>query len=140
VSIAAARRVHCLRPLLDVPEDARWARPTTESPSAETTGSITDAMVGLLRERTGRGPPNASTTMEAALAIVTLGDCLTKVELTLLDQGRGHLALQMRNAVLDGMRGDAIAAVEAITGRRVAAYLATQELDPDLAIIAFHFL
>jgi uncharacterized protein YbcI len=122
-----------------VPEDAHWERPPAERAPAGTTGSITNAMVGLLRTRTGRGPPKARTTMGPELAIVMLGDCLTTLELTLLAEGRGNLAMQMRNAVLEGMRGDAIAAVEAITDRRVAAYLTTQELDPDLAIIAFHF-
>ena len=37
------------------------------------------------------------------------------------------------------MRAEAFAAVEAITGRRVAAYLTANQHDPEGAIIAFHF-
>lgn len=45
-----------------------------------------------------------------------------------------------RRATLhDGMRADATAAMEAITGREVAAYLTAQQHDPDLAVLAFHF-
>ena len=73
------------------------------------------------------------------LAIVTLGDWLTPAEQTLLNECRRGLARQLRTALHDGMRAEAVAAVEQITGRHVAAYLTAHRDDPDLAIIAFHF-
>jgi uncharacterized protein YbcI len=73
------------------------------------------------------------------LAIVTLEDWLTPVERTLLKEGRHALAKQLRTALLDGMRTEATAAVEQITGRHVAAYLTAHQPDPDRAIVAFHF-
>jgi uncharacterized protein YbcI len=73
------------------------------------------------------------------LAVVTLEDCLTKAEKTLAAQGRRPLADEMRAALHDAIRADAIASVEAVTGRRVVAYLAAQEYDPDVAVIAFYF-
>jgi uncharacterized protein YbcI len=73
------------------------------------------------------------------LAIVTLEDWVIPVERTLLNEGRSALAKQLRTALHDGMRAEAIAAVEQVTGRRVAAYLTAHQHDPDVAIIAFHF-
>ena len=79
------------------------------------------------------------TDISPGLALVTLGDWLTPAEQTLLNEGRLALAKQLRTALHDGMRAEAVAAVEQITGRQVAAYVTAHQLDPDLAIIAFHF-
>ena len=73
------------------------------------------------------------------LAIVTLEDWLISAEQTLLDDGRRALAAQFRTALHEGMRPEAVAAVEQITGRRVAAYLTAHQQDPSVAVIAFHF-
>lgn len=52
-----------------------------------------------------------------------------------------HLAIVTlegyRTALHDGMRSDAVAAIEAITGKRVSAYLTDHRDDRDLAVIAF---
>ena len=76
--------------------------------------------------------------MSPDLAIVTLEDWLTPAERTLISEGRRELVTQFRTAIHDGMRAEAVAAVEEITGREVAAYLTAHE-PPDMAIIAFHF-
>jgi uncharacterized protein YbcI len=72
-------------------------------------------------------------------AIVKLEDFLTVAERTLAREGQRALATPFRAALHDGMRGEAVAAVEQITGRQVAAYLTAHRHNPDLAIIAFHF-
>jgi uncharacterized protein YbcI len=72
------------------------------------------------------------------LAIVTLEDALTAAERTLVSEGRRALVTQFRTALHDGMRADAVAAVEEITGRQVAAYLTAHE-HPDMTVLAFHF-
>lgn len=138
----APRRVHCLRPLRDLPE-AATAQTDRGAEHGHTAGewseSISREMVRLLRARTGKGPSKARTALSSDLAIVTLGDYLTEAERTLAGEGRGEVAIWFRTALLDGMRAEAVAAVEALTGRQVAAYLTAHEHDPDLAIIAFHF-
>ena len=138
----ARRRIHCLRPLRDLPA-AATAQADHGAEHAGTAGecaaSISRAMVGLLRARTGRGPSKTRTALSSELAIVTLGDYLTQAERTLAGEGQGEVAIQFRTALLEGMRAEAVAAVEALTGRQVAAYLTAHEHDPDLAIIAFHF-
>src|SRR5829696_2533676 len=126
MSSRARRRIHCLRPLSDPPEAAA-AQTDRGGEHAHTAGesaaSISGAMVRLLRARTGRGPTKARTALSSELAIVTLGDYLTEAERTLTGEGQGEVAIHFRTALLDGMRADAVAAVEALTGRQVAAYL-----------------
>jgi uncharacterized protein YbcI len=164
-----SRRIHCLRPLQSVPEAAssepqpsdRPSHPEATAPMAlsaeptdaradlpsgekgfadgETAAAISRAIVGVVRTRTGRGPSKAKTAMSVDLAIVTLGDYLTAAEKTLVSEGGTALAKRFRTALHDGMRAEAVAAVEAITGRQVAAHLAAHDHDPERAIIAFHF-
>ena len=138
----APRRVHCLRPLRDLPE-AATAQTDRGAEHGHTAGewseSISREMVRLLRARTGRGPSKTKTALSSELAIVTLRDYLTPAERTLAAEGQGEVAIQFRPALVDGMRAEAVAAVEALTGRQVAAYLTAHQQNPDLAIIAFHF-
>ena len=124
------RRIHCLRPLLDVPE--------TRRPPSDTS-AISERIVRLLLVNTGRGPTKATTAISSDLAVVTLADCLTEAEKTQAEGGHGEAAMRLRAALHDGIRAEAIAAVEAITGREVVAYLAAQENDPDVALLAFYF-
>ena len=129
------RRIHHLRPLLDLPERT----PPRVGPPRSGTSAITDGIVRLLRENTGRGPTGANTVISSDLAVVTLAECLTTAERTLADRGRSDAALELRAALHERIRADAIAVVESITGRPVVAYLAAQESDPDIAILAFYF-
>lgn len=138
----ARGRVHCLRPLRDLPEvaTAQTERGAEHGHTAgECAESISREMVRLLRARPGRGPSKTRTALSSELAIVTLRDYLTRAERTLAGEGQGEVAIQFRTALLDGMRAEAVAAVEALTGRQVAAYLTAHQQNPDLAIIAFHF-
>lgn len=136
MSPGVANRVHCLRPLIEV-SGAPYEKVT--GARADAARAITDAVVRLMRAHTGKGPTKAQTNLGGTLAIVTLGDCLTKTERMLLSDGSRDLVFERRTALLDGMRGDAVAAVEGITGRRVTAYLTAHDPEPDLATIAFHF-
>ena len=100
---------------------------------------ISNAIVGLLRTHAGRGPTKAKTTITAELAVVTLRDCLTVAEKSLADDGHAHHVKYGRHVLHDGIRAAAISAVEDATGRRVAAYLADQHHNPDVAVIVFVF-
>ena len=149
--------LHCLRPLSDAP-DRPPAQVDTRRPvgaelatggadphagrngshQSETADAVSRALVGLLRTRTGSGPIKVKTALSSDLAIVTLEDFLTPAEQTLLNEGRRALASQFRTALHDGMRAEAVTAVEQITGRPVAAYLTAHQHHPELATIAVH--
>jgi uncharacterized protein YbcI len=129
------QRIHHLRPL---PEPSAEARQDGQFLGG-TEATVTRAIVGLLRRRTGRGPPRARTALSPDLAVVTLGECMNTSERALAREGQVALAAQFRLALLDGMRAEAVAVVETITGREVAAYLTAFDHESDLATLAFHF-
>jgi uncharacterized protein YbcI len=99
--------------------------------------AISNAIVRLLRERSGRGPTQAKTTITPDLVVVTLNDWLTTAEKALLCDGHADLVIESRAALHHGMRREAIAAVEEVTGREVAAYLTDHDLEPNVAVVVF---
>lgn len=110
-------------------------------PDAQTGGSLTtaisNAVVGLLHDYTGRGPTRARTTMGPNTIVVTLRDSLTRAESTLAQSGQAVEVLAMRRAFQSTMRDDLVAAVERLTGRTVEAFLSDNLHDPDVAVEVF---
>jgi uncharacterized protein YbcI len=110
---------------------------TTTTPVGSLSAAISNAVVGLLRDYTGRGPTHARTTIGADTIVVTLRDSLTKAERTLAQHGQALEVLAMRRAFQNTMRDDMIAAVERLTGRRVEAFLSDNLHEPDVAVEIF---
>ncbi len=106
-------------------------------PSGTLSAAISNAVVGLLHDYTGRGPTRARTTIGADTIVVTLRDSLTKAERTLAERGQSTEVLAMRRAFQDTMRDDLVAAVESLTGRTVEAFLSDNLHDPDVAVEIF---
>ena len=110
-------------------------------PDVKSTGAlaaaISNAVVGLLHDYTGRGPTRARTTIGADTIVVTLRDSLTKAERTLADRGQSIEVLAMRRAFQDTMRDDLVAAIERLTGRTVEAFLSDNLHVPDVAVEIF---
>jgi uncharacterized protein YbcI len=107
---------------------------TTDGPL---TAAISNAVVGLLRDFTGRGPTQARTTIGSDTIVVTLRDSLTKAERTLANRGQALEVLAMRRAFQETMREDLIAAVERLTMRKVEAFLSDNLHEPDVAVEIF---
>ena len=101
------------------------------------TASISNAIVALVREYTGRGPTKAHTTIRDNTVLVILKDTLTKGERTLVASGRAEKVLDLRFEFQGAMSAEACARVEGITGRRVVAMMSTNHIDPDLAAEIF---
>jgi uncharacterized protein YbcI len=99
--------------------------------------AISNAVVGLLHDYTGRGPTHARTTIGSDTIVVTLRDSLTKAERTLAEHGQALEVLAMRRAFQNTMREDLIGAVERLTGRRVEAFLSDNLHQPDVAVEIF---
>ncbi|MEA2283736.1 MAG: hypothetical protein QOK21_4343 [Solirubrobacteraceae bacterium] len=98
---------------------------------------ISEAVVRLLAERTGRGPTKARTTISRDLVVVVLQDSLTTGELFLAGSDRAEQVLDTRRAYQDSMRADYVAAIEALTDRTVAAFMSGNHIEPDLAAEIF---
>ena len=111
------------------------------APPAASGGSlsaaISNAVVGLVHDFTGRGPTHARTTIGPDTIVVTLRDSLTKAERTLAGRGQALEVLAMRRAFQATMRDDLIAAVERLTGRQVEAFLSDNLHEPDVAVEVF---
>jgi uncharacterized protein YbcI len=99
--------------------------------------AISNAVVGLLRDYTGRGPTHARTTIGPDTIVVTLRDSLTRAERTLARNGQEIEVLAMRRAFQNTMRDDLVAVVEQLTGRTVEAFLSDNLHDPDVAVEIF---
>ena len=110
-----------------------------EPQRAETplTVALSNAIVGLLREYTGRGPTRARTTIRDNVVVIMLEQTLTKGEQVLVDKGRGENVLALRREYQEAMREEGSARIAALTGRTVLAMMSANHLDPDLGAEIF---
>jgi uncharacterized protein YbcI len=108
-----------------------------EQTHADVTTAISDAMAQLLSRHTGRGATSAWTTFNRDLIVCVMGDALTKGEQSLVRHGRPELVLGIRKAYQDVMAQEAIGVVEGLSGRRVAAFMSANHIEPDLAVEIF---
>jgi uncharacterized protein YbcI len=99
--------------------------------------SISEAVVRLMADSTGRGPTKARTTIDRDIVVVMLQNSLTAGERYLADNGRTEQVLGTRRAYQEAMRVDCVAAIEGLTGRTVVAFMSTNHIDPDLAAEVF---
>jgi uncharacterized protein YbcI len=99
--------------------------------------TISNAVVRLMSEYTGRGPTRARTYIEDELVTVVLQDTLTKGERSLVRDGQVDLVLRTRKAYQNTMRTDLVDSIESITGRTVIAFLSDNHMEPDIAIESF---
>jgi uncharacterized protein YbcI len=105
--------------------------------SGAMTGAISNSMVGLLHRYTGRGPTRARTTIGENIIVCVMGATLTKGEQSLVQDGKAEVVLHSRRAFQDTIRGEAVSAVQELSGRRVVAFLSNNHIDPDLAVEVF---
>jgi uncharacterized protein YbcI len=94
--------------------------------------AISNALVGFLRDYTGRGPTKAKTTIRDNVVLVMLEQTLTKGEQSLVARGRGEKVLALRQEYQDAMREESTARVAELTGREVIAMMSANHIDPDL--------
>jgi uncharacterized protein YbcI len=95
--------------------------------------AISEAIVRLMADTTGRGPTKARTTIDRDLIVVMLQNTLTSGERYLAESDRAEQVLDMRRAYQDAMRDDCIAEIEALTRRTVIAFMSANHINPDLA-------
>lgn len=111
---------------------------TEEHPDRGTvSAAVSNAVVGLFHEYTGRGPTRARTTITGDNILVVLADTMTKGERQLVSDGKSDLVLQIRQEFQQSMRAELTAAVERLSGRRVLAFMSANHIEPDLAAEVF---
>jgi uncharacterized protein YbcI len=95
--------------------------------------AISNAIVRLMHDYTGRGPTKARTTVSGDLVVCVLADALTKGERSLVADGRPEAVLRMRKVFQDTMRASIVGEVERLTGRSAIAFMSDNHFDPDYA-------
>jgi uncharacterized protein YbcI len=99
--------------------------------------AISHAIVGLLREYTGRGPMTSRTTIRDNVVLVMLEQTLTKGEQSLVNKGRADKVIEIRHEFQEAMREESMAKVAELTGREVVAMLSANHVTPDLGAEIF---
>ena len=108
-------------------------RPT----GGELSVALSNGMVQLLRQYTGRGPTRARTTIGRDHVLIMLQDTLTTGERTLVDGGYAEQVLLTRRRFQEVMRPDATRMVEQLTGRQVVGFMSDNHANPDLGVEVF---
>ena len=99
--------------------------------------AVSEALVRMLADTTGRGPTKARTTIDRDLIVVMLQNTLTPGERYLAGSDRAEQVLAMRRAYQEAMSADCISAIEQLAGRTVIAFMSANHIDPDLAAEIF---
>lgn len=98
--------------------------------------AISNSVIRVVAEYTGRGPARARTIIHDDWVFVTLQDALTKGERKLVEIGRGDFVIDSRKLFQHAMREELSREVEALTGRKVLAFFSDNHLEPDLGLEA----
>jgi uncharacterized protein YbcI len=99
--------------------------------------AISNAIVGVVHEYTGRGPTRARTSICDDIVVVMLQETMLKAERSLIEDGKAELVAEMRRSFQQTMRADMSAAVEKLTGREVIAFMSDSHLEPDYSAEVF---
>jgi uncharacterized protein YbcI len=112
---------------------------TGAAPRHSVAARISRDMVRLVSQYVGRGPTKARTSLNSTFALVVLEDSLTKAERNLVAAGLQESVHAQRRTFQSLMRDEAIAAVEAATGRRVRAFLSDFSAEEGISAELFLF-
>lgn len=99
--------------------------------------AISNGVVRVMSDYTGRGPTSARTYLHEDLITVVVRDSLTKGERSLVADGKADVVLGMRREFQETMRADLVATVQELTGRDVIAFFSANHVDPDTALESF---
>ncbi|HSO99552.1 MAG TPA: DUF2294 domain-containing protein [Solirubrobacteraceae bacterium] len=99
--------------------------------------AISDGLVALLKEFYGRGPTRAKSYYEEDLVVCVLRGGFSRVEQTLLENGRGDAVIQQRMEFQEVMRQRFESVIERATGKRVIGFMSGNQQEPDMMCEVF---
>ena len=106
----------------------------TQQDQRSVSSAISNLVIRVTREYTGRGPTQARTYMQDDLIAVVLRETLTKGERMLVENEHARHVRETRRLFQDTMRAEIVAGIQELTGRRVIAFMSDNHFDPDLAV------
>jgi uncharacterized protein YbcI len=98
---------------------------------------ISNLIVRLFSEYTGRGPNKARTIIRDNLVICVTHGNMTKGERRLVQEGEGAMVVSVRRKFQTTMRDDLVGGVELLTGRKVISFLSDHNAETDHAAEVF---
>jgi uncharacterized protein YbcI len=107
------------------------------SSRGEQAASISNLVVKLTSEYTGRGPTKARTHIDDDLVVVILRETLTKGERILVRDGKEDVVRSTRFAFQQTMKDELVAGVEQVLERKVLAFMSANHMEPDVAAEIF---
>jgi uncharacterized protein YbcI len=111
--------------------------PNDAADHARQAKEIGNAITRLHRDHYGRGATTTRTVFQRDYVVAFLEDIYTPVERTLIDDGQEEGVKQTRQLFQMAMRERFCDEVEAITGRKVAAFMSQVHFGPDMAAEIF---
>jgi uncharacterized protein YbcI len=99
--------------------------------------ALSNAVVQIVREYTGRGPTQARASIRDNLVVVLMQETMLKAEHSLVNNDKAGLVVEMRRSFQQTMRADLSAAVERLTEREVIAFMSDSHLEPDYSVEVF---
>ena len=100
--------------------------------------AISNSIVGILREHYGRGPMKTKTyVLDDIIVVVMRGSGFTALEQTIMDSGAPDRVVDMRHDFQRVMANRYTATIEALTGRKVLAFLSQAHVEPDITMEIF---
>src|SRR4051812_47082232 len=91
----------------------------TEHRAVSPAALVSNELVRLVANYTGRGPTKARTTLNSNVAVVVFQDTLTRGEQQLVAAGQTEAVSRTRRSFHDVMREEAVRAVQEILSRKV---------------------
>lgn len=115
-------------------------RAHTDIQARESKGSrLSREIVQLHARLYGRGPTKARSHLHADYAICVLEEIFTTAERTLIAAGSGKHVEETRRKFQEAVKGESVATVERITGRKVRVFLSQVDIEANLAVEFFIF-
>jgi uncharacterized protein YbcI len=111
--------------------------PPVRTTSGELLTALSNAVVQIVREYTGRGPTQARASIRDNVVIVVMQETLLKAEHSLINDHKSALVIEMRRSFQQTMRQELSEAVEQLTGRKVLAFMSDSHLEPDYSAEIF---
>ena len=101
-------------------------------PHGSVLANISRRIVVLHKEFYGKGPTKARTYLQDDVVLVLLRGGFTRVEETLMRDGRGEAVQRQRAAFQQVMHERFVEVIEDELGAKVSAFMSTSHQDPDL--------
>jgi len=99
--------------------------------------AINNLAVKSFADHVGRGPTKVRSYVDHDIVLCLLEDTMTKAESSLFNAGHDSTVQGMRSDLQETMRTELVGGVEALTGRKVIAFISGSSLNPDLATELF---